>query len=374
MQNDKETICTMALTRVKGLSLNNALMLYKCMGSAEAVFEHRNDIRDVIPDATDRLVAALKGFDEAMRKAETEMEFVVKKGVRCLCMNDEDYPQRLKECDDAPLCLFYCGTANLNPVHVVSIVGTRHCTEYGKDICRGFIADMKRSCPDTLIVSGLAYGVDIHAHRAALDNGMETVGVLAHGLDMIYPSLHRPTAVQMTRQGGLLTEYMSATNPDKGNFVRRNRIVAGMCDATIVVESAAKGGALITADLAESYHRDVFAFPGRVYDEYSEGCNRLIKDNKAVLIQSADDFVNALGWENPLVARKEPLQQELFVELTDEEQRIVDILKGADDKQVNQIVVESGIPYSRVSVLMFELEIKGIVASLGGARYRLLRR
>lgn len=371
--SEKETICTMALTRVKSLSLSNALMLYRTLGSAEAVFEHKDHICDCIPEATERLVAALKNTDEAVRRAETEMEFIVKNKVRCLCMNDDEYPQRLKECGDAPLCLFYCGTADLNARRIISMVGTRKCTEYGKDLCRHFIADLKRYHPDVLVVSGLAYGVDVHAHGAAIENGMETVGVLAHGLDMIYPSAHRRIAVQMAKQGGLLTEYMSATVPDKGNFVRRNRIVAGICDATIVVESAARGGGLITAELAEAYHRDVFAFPGRVYDEYSEGCNRLIKDNRAVLIQSAEDFVNAMCWDNPLAAKKEPRQQELFVELTEEEQLIVNTLKNVDDKQINHIVVESGIPYSRVSVLMFELEMKGVVAPIGGARYRLLR-
>ncbi|MCM1313017.1 MAG: DNA-processing protein DprA [Bacteroides sp.] len=372
--SDKETICTMALARVKSLSLSNAQLLYRSMGTAEAVFEHKDHIRDCVPDATDRLVAALKNTDEAVRRAEAEMEFVQRNNIRCLCMNDSEYPQRLKECGDAPLCLFYCGTADLNAVRTISIVGTRRCTEYGKDLCRNFIADLKRCQSDILVVSGLAYGVDIHAHRAAIENGMDTVGVLAHGLDMIYPSAHRQTAAQMVRQGGLLTEYMSSTVPDKGNFVRRNRIVAGICDATVVVESAAHGGGLITAELAESYHRDVFAFPGRVYDEYSEGCNRLIKDNRAVLIQSAEDFVSAMRWDNPQSAKKEPRQQELFIELTAEEQLIVDALRRVDDKPINQIVVESGIPYSRVSVLMFELEMKGVVIPIGGARYRLLRR
>ncbi len=371
--SDKEIICTMALAKVKSLSLSNALMLYRSLGSAEAVFDHKNHIQDCIPDATERLVSALNNTDEAMKRAEVEMEFVMKNRIRCLCINDDEYPQRLKECGDAPLCLFYCGTANLNAGHIVSMVGTRKCTEYGKDLCRSFIADLKRYCPNLLVVSGLAYGIDIHAHKAAIENGMDTVGVLAHGLDMIYPSVHRQMAAQMTKQGGLLTEYMSATVPDKGNFVRRNRIIAGVCDATIVVESAVKGGGLITAELAEAYHRDVFAFPGRVYDEYSEGCNRLIKDNKAVLIQSAEDFINAMCWENPLLSKKEPRQQELFVELTEEERMIVETLKNVDDKPVNHIVVESGIPYSRVSVLMFELEMKGVVVPVGGARYRLLR-
>lgn len=189
----------------------------------------------------------------------------------------------MRECDDAPLALFYRGNADLNTLHIINIVGTRHATPYGQDICTRFLADLSALYPDTLIVSGLAYGIDIHAHRAALQNHFKTIGVLAHGLDRIYPAEHRKTAVSMLEQGGLLTEFTSGTNPDRQNFVKRNRIVAGMSDATVVIESAAKGGALITAELAESYHRDCFAFPGRCNDEYSIGCNNLIRKTRQCL-------------------------------------------------------------------------------------------
>lgn len=189
----------------------------------------------------------------------------------------------MRECDDAPLALFYRGNADLNTLHIINIVGTRHATPYGQDICTRFLADLSVLCPNILIVSGLAYGIDIHAHRAALQNHFKTIGVLAHGLDRIYPAEHRKTAVSMLEQGGLLTEFTSGTNPDRQNFVKRNRIVAGMSDATVVIESAAKGGALITAELAESYHRDCFAFPGRCNDEYSIGCNNLIRKTRQCL-------------------------------------------------------------------------------------------
>lgn len=369
-----ETLYAMALSKVPRMSLSNINMLYSTLGTATAVYEHRHNIRDAVPDATDRLAEALRGMDESLKRAEVEMDFAQKKNIRCLTMADADYPQRLLECPDAPIVLYYCGNANLNTSRIINIIGTRHSTDYGRDICRSFISDLQRSRPDILVVSGLAYGIDINAHRAALDCGMQTVGVLAHGLDRIYPSVHRATAATMARQGGLLTEYMSQTAPDKLNFVRRNRIVAGMCDATIVVESAAKGGSLITAELAESYHRDVFAFPGRIYDQYSEGCNRLIKSNRATLIQTADDFLTAMGWDTPTDTHSAPLQQELFPELTPEEQLIVSTLQQADDKQINQIVVETSMPFSRISSLMFELELKGIVRVLGGARYKLVRR
>ena len=369
-----ETIYAMALSHMPRMSLSNINMLYTTLGSATAVFENRHNIRDILPDATQRLCDTIKDMDEPLKRAEAEMEFAQKKNIRCLTMQDADYPQRLLECPDAPIVLYFCGNANLNSSRIINIIGTRHCTEYGRDICTHFISDLQRHLPDVLIVSGLAYGIDINAHRAALDNGMQTIGVLAHGLDRIYPSVHRTTAANMARQGGLLTEYMSQTIPDKLNFVRRNRIVAGMCDATIVVESAAKGGALITAELAESYHRDVFAFPGRVYDQYSEGCNRLIKSNRATLIQTADDFLSAMGWETQHSNSPAPLQQELFPELTDDERLIISTLKKVDDKQINQIVVETGLPFSRISSLMFELELKGLVRVLGGARYKLCKR
>lgn len=347
------------------------------MGDATAVVENRHRLRDAIPDATDQLVDALNGeWDKALKRAEAEYEYAEKKHIRCLTINDEDYPERLRECADAPLVLYYLGNADLNRLHVVSMVGTRRCTNYGKDLCRHFIADLQTVCPDTIVVSGLAYGIDIQSHRAALECGLPTVGVLAHGLDMIYPTMHRPTAVKMVGQGGLLTEYMSQTVIDKGNFVRRNRIVAGLSQATIVVESAYKGGALITAELANEYNREVCAFPGRVFDPYSEGCNRLIAEEKAHLITSVDDFLAFVGWTNPRTKknRQESTQPELFTTLNEEEQLIVKALDGVDNKAVNQIVIDTNLSFNRVSSTLFELELKGLVAAVGGARYRLVRK
>ena len=242
-----------------------------------------------------------------------------------LCLNDKNYPKRLMECADPPLMLFYKGQADLNRQHVIAVVGTRHCTTYGQDLIRRFMEDLKNLCPETLIVSGLAYGVDIHAHRNALQNNMDTVAVLAHGLDDLYPPRHRDTANEMISHGGLITEYMTHTKIDKLNFVRRNRITAGLSDATIVVESAAKGGGLITARISREYNRDVFAFPGAVGAPYSEGCNQLIRDNGAALITSAADFVKAMGWQNELQIgqiRKAGIEREMFPDL-DEEEHVV---------------------------------------------------
>ncbi len=369
---EQETIYTIALTQLPKLSLMNAHVLYENMGSASAVFENRHRIRDFIPDASSLLIEALADADEAVRKAETEYNYTVTKNISCLCFNDTDYPALLRQCPDAPLMLYFFGNAELNRQKIINIVGTRKCTDYGKDIIRNFINELNNSYPDTLIVSGLAYGVDIHAHNAALQTGMDTVGVVAHGLDTIYPARHRTTAANMTKQGGLLTEYVSGTPLHKGNFVRRNRIVAGMSHATIVVESAAKGGALITAGLATDYNREVFAFPGRIYDQYSEGCNKLIARNQAHLIQSAADFMKIMGWEVASPAKK-LAEPELFVQLSPEEAAIVECLKKEDSMQINRISIETNIPFHQVSAILFELELKGLVAVLGGARYRLLR-
>ncbi len=375
--NTQEIISSIALTKLKGLSLLNARTLIDTLGSASEVFAHRKEIVGLIPDASKRLVAAFDKTDEVLRLAEEEMKSVEQKKLRVLTLNDEDYPQRLRECEDAPLVLYSCGSANLNSQRIVSIVGTRKCSEYGREVCNNFIADLKRYYPDTLIVSGLAYGIDVCAHRAALDNDMSTVGVLAHGLDTIYPSMHRQVAADMVhQQGGLLTEYPLHTQIEKGNFVRRNRIVAGLCDACIVVESSERGGSLITAELAMEYNRDVFAFPGRVYDEYSRGCNHLIRKQRATLLTCAADLLDAMGWKNPLAqtSPQKVVQQELFPNLTAEEHVLVNTLKDVDDKHINQIAIDANIPYSRASMILFDLEMKGIVKALGGARYRLVHK
>ena len=272
------------------------------------------------------------------------------------------------------MLLVYKGTANLNSLHIINLVGTRHATEYGRDICQRFISELHEIMPDVLIVSGLAYGIDINAHRAALQYGMNTVGVLAHGLDRIYPAVHRRTAAEMLNHGGLLTEYPSGTNPDRQNFIKRNRIVAGMSDATIVVESAAKGGALITADIAESYNRDCFAFPGRIGDEFSIGCNALIRNNRATLLQSAEELVKAMNWDyTPASSPREGIQRQLFPDLTPEEELVTSQLeKNPDGLQINTIVVNTNIPINRMTGILFEMEMKGIVRALAGGVYKLV--
>lgn len=369
---EEEIYYTLALTRMMGFNFQTALLLYRELGGGKAVYDHRQDIGNVIPNATPRLRESMKNWDDALKRAAAEMEFMQKGGIRALCLNDEDYPQRLKECDDAPLVLYYKGSADLNQSRVIDIVGTRHCTTYGQDLIQRFVSDLKQLLPDVLIVSGLAYGIDICAHRNALKNGYETVGILAHGLDQIYPPRHRDTAIEMIRQGGLLTEYMSQTEALPNNFRQRNRIVAGMSDATILVESAYKGGGLITCRIAQEYGRDVFAFPGAVGMPASEGCNRIIRNNMAALITSADDFLESMGWQTS-AARPDAVERQLFPDLTVEEQCIVDLLLQTNDLQLNTISVRANIPIGQLTAMLFSLEMKGVVKPLAGGTYHLIK-
>ena len=372
--DSKEILHCLALQQTPGVGLISARMLYDVFGNATDVFDHRNELVHYTQPAQRRLIKQLDNPD-AFRRAERELEFAQKNGIDAICIGDRRYPSRLRECPDAPLALFFKGAANLNALRVVSMVGTRKSTDYGRQLCNDFIRDLKALCPEVLIVSGLAYGIDIAAHRAALDNQLPTIGVLAHGLDRIYPPVHRNTAVEMLEQGGLLTEYMSETNPDRQNFVQRNRIVAGMADATIVVESASKGGALITAGLATDYHRDCFAFPGRVGDPYSQGCNALIRDNRASLILSAEDFVKAMSWDLTPATRQTPqaIQRQLFLDLSPEEETLIAALRPhRDGLQINTLVVNADIPINRASALLFELEMKGVVKALAGGVYKVV--
>lgn len=375
MQTNQELINTAIVTRLSYFHLNVMVELYRRLGSATAIVEQSKDLDKLFPGIPARVIDDLRSIDIMRGRAEEELAYDAAHGITPLCLNDDAYPRRLKEAPDAPLMLFYKGTADLNARHVINIVGTRHCTRYGEDIIRRFVSDLRMLCPDVIIVSGLAYGVDINAHRQALNNGMETVAVLAHGLDSLYPPSHRDTANAMTSHGGLLTEYMTHTKPDKLNFVRRNRITAGICDATILVESAKKGGGLITTRIAKEYNRDVFAFPGAVGAPYSEGCNNLIRDNGAGLITSAEDFVRAMGWEEETrmeEARSNGIERQLFPDLTAEEKKVVDLLMQTNDLRQDIISVKTGLPMGSVIALLFQLEMKGVVKAYAGGTYHLL--
>ena len=373
--NEQQLLYNIALTRIGHFSLASALHLYRTLGSGEEIFLHRNEIKDILPDCSPRLVENFKDWSEPLKRAEVEMDFCRSHDIRVLCLGESDYPKRLEECADAPLVLYYKGNANLNQSRVINIIGTRHCTTYGADFIRRFLHDLKTICPEVLVVSGLAYGVDINAHQQSLAVGYETVGVVAHGLDYLYPSAHKDTAREMVNHGGLLTEFMTCTNADKGNFVRRNRIVAGMSDACILIESAAHGGGMITAGIAFDYGREVFALPGRVGDHFSEGCNNAIRENKAMLLTSAEDFVKTMGWEDDALrieAQKKGIERQLFPDLSPEQQRIVDVLTKSNDLQLNQLSVKTGIPIGDITSILFQMEMMGVVKPMAGGNYHLL--
>ncbi len=371
MNNREEIYALLTLLFMPGISSLRIKRLIESNGSALSLFEQKCGEWCVTKALYEQITGEVN-LKEAQQRAKQELEFIEKNSIKCLDLHHEDYPSRLRECDDAPPLLFFKGNTNLNAMRVINMVGTRNASDYGKQLCATFVQELKELCPEALVVSGLAYGIDIHAHRAALANGMSTVGVLAHGLDRIYPSTHRSTAVSMLEKGGLLTEFTTGTQPERYNFVGRNRIVAGMADATIVVESACKGGSLITAEIADGYNRDCFAFPGRATDSASIGCNQLIRDNKATLLLSAEDLVNTMGWNESSPKKPKAIQRSLFLDLDPEEQQVADILQRQGDQQINALVVESNIPINRMNSLLFELEMKGVIRMMAGGVYRLL--
>ncbi|MDR2816165.1 MAG: DNA-processing protein DprA [Proteiniphilum sp.] len=367
--NTDKSLYRIALTQIKGVGVMHARYLMQVIGDEEAIF--KEDVRklEAIPRISRRLIREIRD-PGVLRKAEKELQFVTDNKLLLLFFTDEDYPQRLTQCIDAPLLLYAKGNAGFNHRKTISVVGTRNATRYGEDFCKKFIEELSGRLPDIQIISGLAYGIDICAHRAALKHNLSTVAVLAHGLDRIYPQIHRQTAVEMLQNGALLTEFPSGTNPDKHNFVKRNRIVAGMADAIVVIESGEKGGSLTTADIANSYYREVFALPGRIRDNMSAGCNRLISENKALLLQSINGFISHMGWDE---SEKQPLpaQQELFPDLSEEETIIFEKLRKAGPMHVNTLAIELNIPVSELFMTLLELEVKNIVTSLPGGMYRL---
>lgn len=368
-------IKTLAFQRLTMNYPQAAIELLRAAGSIDELYDNRSDVRQIMPEATDTFCSIFNiDWSECLRWAEQELAWCEQKHIRYLHPAMPDYPQRLNDCIDAPVGLFYLGNADLNSPHVISIVGTRQSTPYGHNMVARLIADMKKAVPDLLVVSGLAYGIDVCAHRESLKAGADTVGVLAHGLDTMYPASHRNTAVEMIKQGGLLTEYPSHTRGDRQNFLRRNRIVAGMSDCTIVAESKSHGGSLVTARIANDYSREVFAYPGRVGDTVSEGCNDLIRMNKAQLLTCAQDIMDALGWQSIYEKedmKKTGIQTNLFLDLSPEKQKIVDVLRKGD-QQLNVIAMESGIHVGRVTAQLFELEMQGLVKAYAGGTYHLM--
>ena len=356
-------------TLVKGIGSITAKQIIETLGDVSLLFKEKAFVLERIPGISRKIITEIKN-PEVLRRAEKEIAFIEKNKIQPLYIGNNDYPQHLKECVDAPIILYFRGNTNLNTEKIISIIGTRNATNYGKEITEKLISDISDTYPETLIVSGLAYGIDIHSHKASLKNNLPTVGVLAHGLDRIYPSVHRNIAVEMLGNGGLLTDFMSETNPDRQNFVKRNRIVAGISDCTIVVESGEKGGALITCSIADSYNKDVFAFPGKASDPYSIGCNNLIKYKKAALITSAEDVFREMCWNKEKEDKKPILQKSIFIDLSPEEQKVVDLLSQKESIQLNVIGIELDMPISKLTSLLFDLEMRGIVRCMPGGLYR----
>ncbi len=365
MEMHPETFYRIGLTLIPGIGAKLAKGLIAHCGSAKQVFlENKKSLQKIPGIGT---VASKNIANQSVLvRAEEELKFMEKQAVRPLFFLEPDYPQRLKLCEDGPLMLYFKGNTDLNKRQVIAMVGTRNATQYGLQFCENFCKEIKNFNP--MVISGLAYGIDVAAHKQALQAGLPTVGVLAHGLDRLYPSVHQKVADQMLENGGLLTEFLSGTNPDRENFPKRNRIVAGISDAVVVVEAAKKGGALITAEIANSYNRDVFAVPGNLGARFSEGCNWLIKSNRAALLSGAQDLKYILGWEEQ--ERMAVQQTQMFVQLEGIEQKIWEHLQTAGGKsELDILCLKLELSSSKVLSALMTLELKGLVNALPGKVY-----
>ena len=315
---------------------------------------------------------ATKGlFDKETKKlAENELEYITKNNIATSYFLEDTYPKNLQQCIDSPILIFKDGNINLNNNRIISIVGTRNMTSYGRDFCKELIQGLKEYNP--IVVSGFAYGVDICAHKEAIKNELQTIAVLAHGLDQIYPKIHKRYVQQVNENGGFITEFWHDENPLRENFLKRNRIVAGISQASIIIESADKGGSLVTADIANSYNRDVYAVPGRTTDLFSKGCNQLVKMNKAALLTSADDIAKMLNWDLSQSKHSKPKQQQLFIELNDLEQKTYDYLFKNGKQAIDVISLECAIPIYKLAPMLLQLEMKGVLKPLPGKLFEVL--
>jgi DNA processing protein len=358
---EQDLFYLLALQRIDGVGDIMAKKLLTHLGSAEAIFNTKASQLALIDGVGSILLKNLKD-KSVFEKASSELEFIKKNAINVAYFKDENYPERLKQCIDGPLILFTSGNINLQNKRIISIVGTRQITSYGSEFCRKLIEDLAPL--DPIIVSGFAYGVDIVAHQLAMDHNLQTIGVLAHGLNQIYPKTHKKYVAKVEQNGGFMTEFWSSANPDKENFVKRNRIVAGMSEATIVIESADRGGSLITANMANDYNRDVFAVPGRVTDKYSQGCNNLIKTQKANVLTSAADLVYILNWD--IQKESKPVQKQLFVTLDNDEQKVYDYLLQTGKELMDIIALRCDFPIHKISGMLLNMELKGVIRPLPG--------
>lgn len=365
--SDQELFYLLALLKVDGVGDIMAKKLLVNCSKAEDVFKTKTNQLAAIDGVGSALLKNLKD-KSIFEKANQELEFIRKNNITVSYFQEENYPDRLKHCLDSPVLLFSGGNINLKNKKIISIVGTRQITSYGTEFCRKLIEDLIPL--DPVIVSGFAYGVDIVAHQFAMDYNLQTIGVLAHGLNQVYPKTHKKYMAKMEENGGFITEFWSSSNPDKENFVKRNRIVAGISEATIVIESADKGGSLITANLANDYNRDVFAVPGRVTDRYSQGCNDLIKTQKANVLTSAADLIYVLNWD--LEKKPKVIQQQLFIDLNPDEQKIYDFLLKNGKELLDIIALECDLPIFKISGTLLNMELKGIIRPLPGKMFEVV--
>lgn len=357
-----------ALGLIPGIGDINARKLVAHFGSVEAIFSEPYAGLLKIPGIGTGLAKYISDHSY-LEAAEKEAEYVTSHGIRTYFYLDNDYPFRLKQCEDSPVVFFFKGTSDLNSMKMLSMVGTRSATSRGRDICEKIIGGLAVSNPDLIVVSGLAYGIDIACHKAALFHNLQTIGVLAHGIKTVYPSLHESVAKSMVGNGGLLTDFVSDSLPERNNFLKRNRIIAGLSDATLVIESGIKGGALVTADIANSYNRDVFAIPGRPGDQYSQGCNNLIKTSKAMLVESADDIEYFLNWKSE--KPKLPVQKTLFSDMDENEKAIFEFVLKEGEPTIDSICRSLEIPVYKLSAILLGMEFKGILKCFPGNTYRI---
>ena len=356
-----------ALTFIKNIGPTLAKSMFFHFGDEELIFKASKTKLMQIPGIGEKRYLDIN-FKAALDRAAEELNYIEKNNITPIFYNDPAYPKRLKNCIDSPILLYAKGNFNLNPRHVVSIVGTRRATEYGKLLCKQLVEELQQY--NVLIVSGLALGIDTHAHKESMKQGLQTVGVLGHSFDTMYPAQNRSIAEKMQENGGILTEYPSGTIPDRENFPQRNRIVAGMADATVVVEAGIKGGALITAEIANSYNRDVYAFPGRIDDEYSEGCNFLIRHNKAGLLTCAADLAYSLGWEKIDDGRTAVEQLSLPMDLSNDERVILDIIyQHKTPLAIDELTLKANMPMSQLAMNLLNMEMQGFIRSLPGKTY-----
>ena len=367
---EPELLYQIGLTLIDGIGDVNAKNLLAYCGNATEVFNQKKEQLQKIPGIGYVLAKSVIKSKSVLDQAEKELRFIEKYKIEPLFFTDENYPMRLKYCSDSPILLYYKGNTDLNCEKIIGVVGTRKPSHYGKEKTQELISELSQS--GALIISGLAYGVDVLAHKTALDVNLQTVGVLAHGLDRIYPQLHDKIAKRMIKQGGLLTDFRSGTNPDAVNFPKRNRIVAGLCDALVVVESKRTGGSLITATIANSYNKDVFAFPGRAGDPLAEGGNGLIKKNRAVLIENAADLLYAMGWQEEDKKGAKTKQIPLQLNLSAEEQLILNLFSSRESLQIDEICHLSQLTISSVSSLLLQLEFSNLIKSKPGKIFELI--